>query len=137
MRLDGDMRIEPADRRRGAVDLRRADIRRGVDHLPLQIRQRDHVVVDDAERADAGGGEIKQHRRAEPAGADHQHAGAAERGLSRPAHLAQHDVARIAFKFVGSSACRQYRSQRARRTTDCRQGARTLDCARRSARLCR
>ena len=102
MLLDGDMRIEPVDRRRGAVDFGRADIRRGVDHLPLQIRQRHHVVVDDAERADAGGGEIEQHRRAKPAGADDQHAGAAERGLSRAAHLAQHDVARITFEFVGT-----------------------------------
>ena len=69
--------------------------------LPLQVRQRNHVVVDDAERADAGGGEIEQHRRAEAARADHQHARAAERGLSRPAHLAQHDMAGIAFEFFG------------------------------------
>ena len=95
------MRIEPADRRRGAVDLRLADLRRGVDHLALQVRQRDHVVVDHAERADARPRRVEQHRRAEPAGADHQHARAAERGLSRPADLAQHDVAGIAFKFVG------------------------------------
>ena len=45
-----------------------------------------------------GGGEVKQHRRAEAARADHQHARAAERGLSRPADLAQHDVARVTFK---------------------------------------
>ncbi len=100
--LHGDVGIEPMDRRRGAVDLRHADVGRRVDHLPLQIRQRHYVVVDDAERADAGGGEIKQNRRAEAAGADDQHAGAAERGLSRAAHLAQHDVARITLEFVGS-----------------------------------
>ena len=102
MWLDGDMRIEPVDHRRRAVDLRHAEVRRGMDHLPLQVRQRDHVVVDDAERADPGGGQVKQHRRAEAAGADHQHPRAAERGLSWPAHLAQHDVARIAFEFVGT-----------------------------------
>ncbi len=73
-----------------------------MDHLPLQIRQRHHVIVDDAERADTRGGEIEQHRRAEPASADDEHARAAQRGLSRPAHLAQHDVARIALEFVGS-----------------------------------
>ena len=73
-----------------------------MDHLALQVRERDHVIVDDAERADARGGEIKQDRRAEAAGADHQHAGAAERGLARAAHLAQHDVASIALEFVGA-----------------------------------
>ena len=56
----------------------------------------------DAERADAGRGEIEQHRRAEPAGADHQHARAAERRLAGAADLAQHDVAGIAFEFVGA-----------------------------------
>ena len=66
----------------------------------------DRVVVDHAERADAGGRQIHQHRRAEPAGADHQHARALERGLARPADLAQHDVARIAFQFLrGQHGC--------------------------------
>ena len=73
------------------------------DHLPLQVRQRHRVVVDHAERADAGGGEIQQHRRAEPAGADHQHARGLELGLARAADLAQHDVAGIAFQFFASS----------------------------------
>ena len=44
-----------------------------VDHLALQVGQRHRIVVDDAERADAGRGKILQHRRAEAAGADHQH----------------------------------------------------------------
>ena len=52
-------------------------------------------------RADTRRRQIKKHRRAEPAGADHQHARALERGLSRPAHLAQHDMARIALEFFG------------------------------------
>ena len=95
------MRIEPRDRRLRAVDLAHADVRRGVDHLPLQIRQRHAVVVDHAERADAGGGEIEQHRRAQAAGADHQHARGLELGLARPADFAQHDVAGIAFEFFG------------------------------------
>ena len=41
-------------------------------------------------------------RRAEPAGADHQHARSFERVLAGAADLAQHDVAGIAFKFVGA-----------------------------------
>ena len=101
MGLDRDVRIEPRDRGRGAFDLGRADVRRRVDDLALQVRQRHRVVVDDPERADAGSREIKQHRRAEPARADHQHARASERGLSGSTHLAQHDMAGIAFEFVG------------------------------------
>ena len=73
-----------------------------MDHLPLQVREGDHVVVDDAECADPGGGKIKQNRRAEAAGANDQDAGAAERGLSRPADVGQHNVARVALKLFGT-----------------------------------
>ena len=72
---------------------------RVVDHLPLQIGQRDDIVVDDAERADAGRRQIFEHRRAEPAGADHQHARALQPLLAGAADLRQHDVARIALQF--------------------------------------
>ena len=101
MGLDRDVRIEPRDHGFRAVHLAPADIVGAEDHLPLQIRQRHRVVVDDAERADPGGGEIKQHRRAQPAGADHQHARSFQLGLAGSADLAQHDVARVAFKFLG------------------------------------
>ena len=70
MRLDDDMRIEARDGVPRAFHLGTADVLRGVDHLTLEIGQRNGVVVDDAERADARRGEILQQRRAEPAGAD-------------------------------------------------------------------
>ncbi len=100
MQLDRHMRIEAPDRGRGAVDLGQTDLRRAVDHLPLQVGQRDRVVVDDRQRADPGGGEIQQRGRAEPAGADDQHPRALERGLSGSADLVQHDVAGIAFELL-------------------------------------
>ncbi len=99
MRLDLHMWVEPRDRLAGALGLRRADIGGREDHLPLQVRQRHFVVVDHPERADARGGEVQKHRRAEPAGADHQNARGLELGLARAADLAQHDVARITFQF--------------------------------------
>ena len=89
----------PRDRRLGAFALAPADGRGVVDDLPLQIGQRNRVVIDDAERADAGGGEIFEHRRAEPAGADHQHPRALQPLLPRTADLRQHDVARVALQF--------------------------------------
>ena len=100
VQLDRHMRVEPADGRGRARDLRHADVGRGVDHLALQIGERDLVVIDDAKRADTGSGEIEQHRRAQPAGADDQHTRALERRLAGSADLAQHDVARIPFQFV-------------------------------------
>src|SRR6516165_1836671 len=77
-----------------------ADLGRAVDDLALQVRERDRVVVDDAERADPGRGEIEQRRRAQPAGPDDQHTRALERLLPRPADLVQDDVAGIAFKLL-------------------------------------
>ena len=57
-------------------------------------------MVDDADRADSGGGKIKQYRRAKAAGTDHQHLGRLELVLSWPADFMQHDVACIAFDLV-------------------------------------
>ena len=101
VRLDFDMRIEPRDRGARLRGFVLADVVGGKNHLPLQIRQRHLVVVDHAERADAGGGEIKQHRRAEPAGADDQHPRGFQLLLAGAADLAQHDVARVALQFLG------------------------------------
>ena len=95
------MRVDPLDGRGCAFDLGHADIGGAVDHLALQVGERDCVVIDDTQRPDAGSGEIEQHRRAQSAGADHEHTRALERGLARPADLAEHDVAGIAFKFCG------------------------------------
>ena len=109
MRFEPDMRIERVDLLGGAVDLAPADIRRGVNDLALQIGQRHDIVIDHAERADAGGGEIHQRRRAEAAGADHQHGRLLQRGLAGAADFAQHDMAGVAFEFVGAQHCYSHR----------------------------
>ena len=44
-----------------------------MDDLALQIRLLDDVVVDDADRADAGRGQVQQRGCAETPRADHQH----------------------------------------------------------------
>ena len=81
-----------------AVDLAHAEIGGAMDHLALQVRQADRVVVDHAQGADAGGGEVLQQGRAQPASADHQHLGLAQLGLTDAADLRQDDVARVALK---------------------------------------
>ena len=63
------------------------------------------VVVDDAERADAGSGEILQDRRTEPAGANDEDPRALELLLSRPADLGQkRDELSEWFRFL-ATAC--------------------------------
>src|SRR5262249_43342752 len=48
----------------------------------------------------SGGGEIEQHRRAKPSGADDKHARATERCLPRSADLVQHNVSRVALQLL-------------------------------------
>ena len=57
----------------GRLGLRHPDPLGVVDHLALQVGGVDHVVVDQAERADPGRREVERGRSAEPAGADQQH----------------------------------------------------------------
>ena len=101
MRLETNVRIERVDHLRGAVDLAPSDVARGVDDLALQIGQRDDIVIDHAQRADAGGRQIHQDRRAEAAGADHQHGRLLQRGLAGAADFAQYDMAGVALELVG------------------------------------
>ena len=75
-----------------------ADSVGAVDHLSLQVGQRNGVVIDDAERADAGGGEIFEHRRSQAARADDQDPRAFQFLLAGAADFGQHDVAGIAFE---------------------------------------
>ena len=86
----------------GGVDLEHADGRGGVDDLALQVAGVDDVEVDEAERADAGRGEVERERRAEAAGADAEDAGGLQLLLAFHADLGQDQVARVAGDlFVG------------------------------------
>ncbi len=68
-----DVRVQRLDRPLGRLDLRPAERVGRVDDLALEVRRVDDVVVDDAEAADARGGEVERRGRAEAAGADQQH----------------------------------------------------------------
>ncbi len=104
--LDLDVRVELVDRLLGGVDLRHADAVGGVDHLALEVGDVDHVVVDDAERADAGRGEVERGRRAEAAGAEQQHLGVEQLELALDADLREQDVARVALALLGGERAR-------------------------------
>ncbi|KAF0128679.1 MAG: hypothetical protein FD152_2284 [Xanthobacteraceae bacterium] len=95
------MGIEPADGAGRALGLEHVDILGAVDDLALQVGERHAVVVDDADGADAGGGEVEEQRRTESAGADHQDPRRLQLLLAGPSHLAQDDVAGVSLEFLG------------------------------------
>src|SRR3954447_3892760 len=90
----------------GRVDLRHADAVGGVDHLARQCRDVDEVVVEDAERADAGGGEVERGRRAEAAGAEQQYLRVEQLLLPLDADLREQKVARVALALLGGEGAR-------------------------------
>ena len=96
MRLDAHVRVEPPIISAALATLGAPTCGRVVHDLALQVVERYAVVVDDADGADAGGGQIHQHRRAEPARADHEHLGGLELLLALAADLAQHQVTLVA-----------------------------------------
>ena len=95
-----DMRVQALDALCRASRLVGAGACRVVHDLPLEIVEADAVVVDDADLADARGGEIEEERRAEAAGADHQHLGVLQPLLSFAADLFQHQLALVALDLV-------------------------------------
>src|SRR5262249_49141462 len=68
--------------------------------LALQVGDVDAVVVDDADRADPGRREVHQQRRAEPAGADDQHARRQQLFLPLLADLVEDQVPRVAAELL-------------------------------------
>ena len=100
MRHDVDARVQPAQPLRRHLDLRAADVARLVEHLTLQVRHVDDVVIHEAEPAYAGSGEVERERAPEPAGSDQQHARLEELLLSLETELRQREVASVALELV-------------------------------------
>ena len=99
-----DVRVEALQRRRGARDLGGADGRRVVHDLALQVVEADAVVVDDADGADAGRGEIGEQRRAEAAGADDEHARGFQLLLALASDFLEDKVALVALDLLSREA---------------------------------
>jgi hypothetical protein len=68
--------------------------------LALQVRELHHIIVDQADTADAGGGEVEGEWGAETAGADDQDTGVAQPGLAGAAQLGEKNVPGIALDLV-------------------------------------
>ena len=84
--------------------LRHADPLGVVDHLALQVGGVDDVVVDEADRADPGRGQVERGRGAEPAGAEQQHLGVEQLQLAVDPDLGKQGVARVAVALLGGHA---------------------------------
>ena len=93
------VRVELADRFLRALDLGDAHMRRVMHDLALQVVEGNPIVVDDAERADAGCCQVHEHGRPEPARTDHQDPGSLDLLLPLAAHLAQHEMPLVALDF--------------------------------------
>ena len=101
---DLDVGVERLDRVARRLGLRHADPLGVVDHLALQVGGVDDVVVDQAEGADPGGGEVERGGRAEPAGAEQQDLGVQQLELAVDADLGEQRVARVAVALLGRHA---------------------------------
>jgi hypothetical protein len=96
VRDHGHVGVERGERLLRALDLRRAHAILRVDDLALQVRDVDHVVVDEPDGADARRREVDRRGRPQPARADEQHARLQELHLTGLADLGEHGVARVA-----------------------------------------
>ncbi len=81
-------------------DLGRPDVRRAVNDLALEIGKIDRVKIDDADFADAGGGQVHGDGRAQPARADADDAGGANLLLPGQPDFRQNQMPRVAANFV-------------------------------------
>ena len=94
--LDVDLGVERGQAVASGLQLRAADVRRAMQNLSLKVALVDGVEIDDAERADAGRGQVQRRRRSQAAGADAQHAPALDAPLPFHADLRQDEVTAVA-----------------------------------------
>ncbi len=96
-----DVGVEPFDEDPRRLGLRHPDPLGVVDHLALQVGGVDDVVVDEADGADPGGGQVERGRRPEAAGAEQQHLGVEKLELAVDADLREQRVAGVAVALLG------------------------------------
>jgi hypothetical protein len=79
-------------------------------NLPLQIRERHLVVIDNPDRTHTRRREVEQGRRPQPTRANDQHPRIAQPRLPRATNLPKDDVPRVPFElFVGESHAAYHR----------------------------
>ncbi len=79
-----------------------AQVGRPEQNLAVQVAALHHVGIDNAERAHAGGGQVLQHRAAQPARAHHQHPGRFQPLLPGLPNFGKLQVAAVGVAFFGA-----------------------------------
>ena len=95
-RFHGQLRVQPAERLRRNLHLWLVEAVDRMNHLPLQVREANAVVIGQPDGAHAGSGEIERCGGAERADADDQDPGTEEAFLSGFADLRQREMAGVA-----------------------------------------
>ncbi len=97
IRLHEDVGIQRLQKPAAGFDLGDPHVGRGVEDLPLQVREIHHVAVDQADRADACRSQIQRDRRPQTSGADDKDFGPAQFLLAFPSHLLEDDLPAVSF----------------------------------------
>jgi hypothetical protein len=95
--------VQPIPRR---LQLAPTNVLCSVKNLPLKIGQIDIVEIDNAERPNAGGCQIKRGRRSKSSGADAQDARSFESILTLGCNLGHDEVTRVALQFFNAQSHR-------------------------------
>ena len=95
--LHVDVGIQRLQKPAAGFDLGDAHVGRGVEDLPLQVREIHHVAVDQSDRADARCSQIQRDRRPQTSGADDQDLGPAQFLLTFSANLLEDDLPAVSF----------------------------------------
>ena len=107
-----DQRVDLQDRVACALRLRPPDVGLAVDDLPLQVGLVHDVEFDDADGADARGGQVQQGGRTEPTGADHQHPSVLEPFLPVHPEVGDDQVAAVARNLVARQSSGWFHQRR-------------------------
>src|SRR5215212_2920287 len=94
------VRIQVANSVRCGVELRPPDVSGSVNHLSLEIRYVDGIEVDEAERSNSSGCEVKGSRGSESARAHEKNSRTLEAALSFCAYLVENEMTSISSKLV-------------------------------------
>ena len=102
VRLDRDLRVDRRQSLAARLHFRHADCGRGVQDLPLQVREIDDIAIDQTDGADSGGSEIESGRRAEPPGTDEQDLRLVQLYLALATYVAENNLTAISLNLLFS-----------------------------------
>src|SRR6267143_3529037 len=139
-RVDLDIRVQSPNRPGGTVDLRPVQSRHRMDHLSLQVREPDMVVVGETDGAHAGGRQVERDRRAEGSDAHDQHARSQQPPLTGGPDFGKRQMTGVALSLFGRERGFGHQAPRGLAGTAWKMPWKTCGCERRkrrqSARVC-